>query len=471
MALAPESTTSTSTHPVRSVGIGQRIAEVARWQARELMFGTLSRFGEWGAKYDQPRQEPLRSGSIRLYRWHKKPYGSHDKPMSLLEIPWDYVEENQDKIPFLGLREYWYPALMSKELRNNQSKGITLLGDNLVFFRDGNGKARALENRCPHRGAFLSLGQVGVYEPGTITCRYHGMTFDGAGECVAYLTDGPDSSIPGRIRTRSFPVEEHKGVIFIYMGDREPQPLLEFQPHAASILGGHGELYLNRIELPYSYLNLLDNTVDLTHPSILHRNCLQFSGQATEVGSVSCKRLPDGGLYAYLTNPPDHPGRMNLVDMTWYPPNLIYAPDDRNPVLNGGGWGWFVPIDLGNFNFWFIASLSGSARPEGKLLTKVKKGLASFAMGRVAGRDVFWPGSAMSCLDGGDAPIQTSQGRIVRWDSEKLTSADRATVQVRRIMQEAHQAEIAERAASGIPERRIHRPLAPMEREAPVHVR
>ncbi|WP_419927788.1 Rieske 2Fe-2S domain-containing protein [Candidatus Poriferisocius sp.] len=471
MTLAPESSQAKRAPTVPPVGLRRRVADVTRWQTRELLLGVLRRFGPWGAKYDQPRREPLHSGSIKLYRWHKKAYGSEDKPISLLEIPWDYVEENQHQTPFLGLREYWYPALISKELRNNQPKAITLLGDNLVFFRDGSGQARALDNRCPHRGAFLSLGQVGVYEAGTITCRYHGMTFDGNGECVAYLTDGPNSSIPGRIRARSYPVEEHNGVIFIYMGEREPEPVIDSVPHADTVLKGEGEFFLDRVQLPYSYLNLLDNTVDLTHPGILHRNCLQFIGQATEVGSVSTKRLPDGGLYAYFTDTPDHPGRMNLVDQTWYLPNMIYAPIGRSPVLAGGGWGWFVPVDIGNHHFWFIARLTNPERAERKLLTKAKKGMASFAMGRIAGRDFFWPGSAKSCLDGGDAPIQASQGRIVRWDMEKLTSADRATVQVRRIMQEAHQAEIAERAANGIPERRIHRPLAPMEREAPVHVR
>ena len=69
-----------------------------------------------------------------------------------------------------------------------------------------------------------------------------------------------------------------------------------------------------------------------------------------------------------------------------------------------------------------------------------------------------------SCFYGGDAPMQMSQGRVPRWDAERLARTDRAVVKVRQMMQEAHAAELAERRQRGT-ERRIRRPYAEVSDE------
>src|SRR5690242_8856959 len=92
----------------------------------------------------------------------------------------------------LGFREYWYPALRSGDL-GNKPRAVKMLGEELVFVRAG-GRAYAMRDRCAHRGMVLSRGTC--LAEGTITCPYHGWTFDVAnGELVAALTDGPDSTI------------------------------------------------------------------------------------------------------------------------------------------------------------------------------------------------------------------------------------------------------------------------------------
>ena len=200
----------------------------------------------------------------------------------------------------MGLREYWYPALQTRQLKNNSVVPVTLAGDNLVFFRDGDGVARALENRCPHRSALLSLGQVGVFRPGTLTCRYHGMTFDGAGTCVAYLTE-PNSPACGRIRARAYPVQEIGGIVWVYMGDNTPDPVEQAVPHAAAVLR-QKNLVVFRAVLPYNYLNQSDAAADMAHFGVLHRNCLVLADQKGW-GGIDGKTLPGGGLQAYFTEP------------------------------------------------------------------------------------------------------------------------------------------------------------------------
>ena len=432
-----------------AVGSLTRLRMSLKQQLTELAVAVLRRIPPIRKLVDYPNTQPLHSGSVKMYRWYNKPYGSHDKPRSLAEIPWDYVEQNQDEIPFAGLREFWYPAMMSGDLPNNVPKPLTLLGDNLVFFRDNEGKPRALENRCPHRGPLLSLGQVGVWKPGTLTCRYHGMTFDGKGECVAFLADGPDTTALGKYHAKSYPVEEYKGIIFAYMGDEEnPKSFEDSHPHAKSVLA-QDRLVVAVNDLPYSYLNILDNTVDMVHVGCLHRSCMLFGGQKSHTG-VAYDELPEGegGLHVYCKGGPDHVTSLNIDEITWYLPNLVYHGPGEVPGM-GAGWFWFVPRDVGNFTSWLIIGAKSTGRP-------VKDYLLYRLMNFMVNAKEI-PGT--SCFFGGDVPMQMSQGRIPRWDLEHLTRTDRAVVKVRKMLMDAHKAEVAKRGERGI-ERRLHRPVS-----------
>ncbi|HLY66229.1 MAG TPA: Rieske 2Fe-2S domain-containing protein, partial [Chloroflexota bacterium] len=125
----------------------------------------------------------------------------------------------------LGFRHYWYPALLSRHLSGNKPQGIKLLGENLMFMR-ANGRVHALFDRCAHRGMRLSYGTC--LSEGTVTCPYHGWTYDVRdGQCIAALTDGPESPIAGQRgkSVRTYPVEERNGIVYVYMGDGNPPPL------------------------------------------------------------------------------------------------------------------------------------------------------------------------------------------------------------------------------------------------------
>ncbi|HXG36955.1 MAG TPA: aromatic ring-hydroxylating dioxygenase subunit alpha [Dehalococcoidia bacterium] len=131
-------------------------------------------------------------------------------------------------VPKLGFREYWYPGIEAKRVGRKKPVYAKMLGEDLVFFRDKDDKVVALSDWCPHRGARLSLG-VSEFK-GTITCPYHGYTFDGSGRCVAGIIDSPDSPVLPAMTTRSYPTEERYGIVFVWMGKTDPVPLDEDLP-------------------------------------------------------------------------------------------------------------------------------------------------------------------------------------------------------------------------------------------------
>ena len=84
-----------------------------------------------------------------------------------------------DELRF-GLRNYWYPILLSTDLGDDKPVGITRLGEELALWRDGDGTVHTFADRCAHRGVKLSAGDV---VGGRLACRYHGLQYDGTGQC------------------------------------------------------------------------------------------------------------------------------------------------------------------------------------------------------------------------------------------------------------------------------------------------
>ncbi|MCE2470024.1 MAG: Rieske 2Fe-2S domain-containing protein [Dehalococcoidia bacterium] len=129
-----------------------------------------------------------------------------------------------------GFRNYWYPALGEREVGRHPRRMI-LLGEPIAFVRRG-AKVYAVQDECPHRGARMSLGKDEFPGTDTLACRFHGWTFDlRNGACVAALTDGPDSPVVGKVRIRTFPTEQRKGIVWVWMGRGAPVPLEEDVPY------------------------------------------------------------------------------------------------------------------------------------------------------------------------------------------------------------------------------------------------
>lgn len=124
----------------------------------------------------------------------------------------------------LGFRNHWYPALFGKDVSEGEIKGITLLGEDLLLKRF-DGRVSAVADRCLHRG-FRFSAKPQCFSKNTITCWLHGFTFNMRDGALVTIPGAPDSPLIGKAKLRSYPVEEQKGIVWIFVGDMDPPPPL-----------------------------------------------------------------------------------------------------------------------------------------------------------------------------------------------------------------------------------------------------
>lgn len=183
-----------------------------------------------------------------------------------------------------GLRNFWQPVYQAEKLTAAEPVGIKRLGEDLVLWRDGEGKPRCFVDVCPHRGAKLSLGRV---LEGTLNCWYHSFQFDAAGQCLSVPTDGGNSKLAQRTSVRAYACEEKAGLIWAYIGDVElfpPPPLMVPREMEADDWTG----FIFEDEWKTSWLLVLDNLADVMHAPHLHGRTYTLSrGSRSDVLKVT----------------------------------------------------------------------------------------------------------------------------------------------------------------------------------------
>lgn len=226
------------------------------------------------------------------------------------------------------LQNAWYVAACSRDLAQGGVLGRIIMNHGLAIYRTAEGKVVALEDRCPHRYAPLSLGHV--CKDGRIACPYHGLEFDADGAC----THNPhgDGRIPRAAVVRSYPVDEKYGFIWVWMGVREqagPLPAIDFlEPGTGYRLNQPDYLHM---ETPWNLI--IDNLVDLSHVSFLHEDLLgtrDMIGPKNELvqngNSITVSRFMPS------VAPPEYSDLIYLADgqlvdknhiVTWMPPTVI----------------------------------------------------------------------------------------------------------------------------------------------------
>jgi vanillate O-demethylase monooxygenase subunit len=184
------------------------------------------------------------------------------------------------------LRNAWYVAAARDEL-SDKPLARTLLDEPVALYRDVRGVAVALEDRCCHRGAPLSLGWA--TEKG-LMCGYHGLVFDATGACVDI--PGHTAKIPSKARVRSYPAVEKGAFVWIWMGDpalAEPADVLLYPADDPDFPRGHAMLYVKA-----NYEMVIDNLMDLSHLAYLHKGSIGSSGGDTAKAELTVEKTATG---------------------------------------------------------------------------------------------------------------------------------------------------------------------------------
>src|SRR5207248_9354129 len=115
------------------------------------------------------------------------------------------------------MRMYWQPAALADELQGPRPvKSVKLLGEDLVLFRDEQGRYGLIARHCAHRGADLAFGRL---EGGGLRCAFHGWLFDASGQCLETPAEPKGSTLCQGIRQRADQVIEKSGMLWADLGE------------------------------------------------------------------------------------------------------------------------------------------------------------------------------------------------------------------------------------------------------------
>lgn len=187
------------------------------------------------------------------------------------------------------LCNHWYAAAKSEEL-TNKPLGRIVLGEMLVLFRVF-GQPVALLDRCLHRNALLSEGEV---KNGCVACPYHGWTYNADGEVVHVPSEGGPPQAP--YRSAPFPVREQDGLIWVWMGhERAPR---DEQPFPMPYYSAPGwNRYYMTTRFSNSVTNLVENFMDVPHTVFVHKGW--FRTRAQRLVRATVERTKDSVLVTY----------------------------------------------------------------------------------------------------------------------------------------------------------------------------
>jgi phenylpropionate dioxygenase-like ring-hydroxylating dioxygenase large terminal subunit len=197
------------------------------------------------------------------------------------------------------MRRYWQPVALREEFDDlpphRPVKAVRLLGQDMVLFRDGQGRWGLLDRDCAHRGADLSYGRC---EADGLRCPFHGWKYAADGRCLETPAEPEGSTLCQRVRQPSYPVQEVAGVLFAYLGpeDQAPLPLPgfdAFRAPASHRFAFKGLWHCN-------WLQAFEVGIDPAHPSYLHRYLADDSldqtfgrqFRAASAGDVDGERWP-----------------------------------------------------------------------------------------------------------------------------------------------------------------------------------
>jgi len=357
------------------------------------------------------------------------------------------------------LRRYWLPAALSAELSepDGEPVEVRLLGEDLVAFRDTNGKVGLIDAYCPHRLAPMFYGRN---EECGLRCVYHGWKFDVNGKCTEVPNEPPDSPMKEKVRMLSYPTYEGGGIVWAYMGpaDKKP-PVPDYEWTRVPATHRH----VSKTFEACNYLQALEGGLDTSHSSFLHNNRLGDNRQLrqrdraprldvypTDYGYhyVSTRKAAEDGsyvrIYQYLMPSQQLRGGVVGARERNEPPKIdghIWVPiDDSNTYVYNLMYGYDQSVRITEEYAEEFEAFSGRGKSDlipGTFKLKQNPGNKYLIDRKVQKTQTY---TGIKGLNTQDFALQEAMGgtdRIVDRSREYLGTADRAIIEMRKLMLEA----------------------------------
>jgi phenylpropionate dioxygenase-like ring-hydroxylating dioxygenase large terminal subunit len=255
------------------------------------------------------------------------------------------------------LRRYWQPAALSADLGDRPRK-TKILCEEFVLFRDKKGRVGALHPHCAHRGTSLEWGRV---EEDGLRCCYHGWKYDTEGKCVDMPCETKEFRESMNVRQPAYPTLEFGGLIFVYMGPPEKQPLfplydiIDTRYRNDVVIRGMqiwGDCSIGYVR-DCNWLQHYENVVDPYHLLILHQYISgdQFQGVLMQGKwpEISFEDTDIGVRYRFVRDLPNGNRLLRYVECVV--PNIYLVsnihedgsiPKDKDRASEVS---WAVPVD------------------------------------------------------------------------------------------------------------------------------
>jgi phenylpropionate dioxygenase-like ring-hydroxylating dioxygenase large terminal subunit len=344
-----------------------------------------------------------------------------------------------------ALRRYWHPIATSATLTADVPHRTRVLSEDLIVFRDGQGRPGVVFERCAHRGSSLYYGRI---EEDGIRCCYHGWKFDVQGHCLEQACEPDLGRRRDVARQPWYPVEERYGLVWVYMGPPDRKPVLPRYDHME--LKEEGDQYYAGWPVPgstvtgmllnYNWLQVYENGIDPTHANWLHsqHSGYQFVGTGTTgmpedfydpAGSpkVTYHRTELGAGYKIPFRDKEEngvrPERVWVGEL--YLPNVWIFPDFSGPTPDEQTDMMLIatPTDDTHHRLWFSIRSNDPTRIYRFLNGLQQNGKKSWEL--TEEEHQRFPG---------DTEAQESQGPITMHSEETLATNDRGVVMLRRLM-------------------------------------
>ena len=374
------------------------------------------------------------------------------------------------------MRRHWMPACMSEEVAEPDGPPVRarLFGEDLVAWRDTQGRLAVMGEHCPHRRASLVLGRN---EERGLRCLYHGWKVDVEGNVLEMPSEPPQSALKIKVKHKTYPTREAGGFVWVYMGPPAEMPEFEAPAFAPT---PDARVSIVKVQVECNWAQILEGAIDSAHSSSLHSTDMPPAkvdgAKATgklwprpstdKAPRLVLQKTSFGFRYAAVRRPIMNSATHDYVRVTLFvaPSTVLIPPNNLYSLANVN-----VPMDDTHTMFYFIAWSAGEGVPspaEWREFCGAVPGVdldANFRKARNRDNNFLQDRAAMKNGDFTgirgipmqDMSMWETMGAIADRSQERLGASDVAIVEFRRIMVEAARAVAAGGRAIGTKDRRI----------------